>query len=186
MAKKPSSKKKTKAERPFPTREQIIQYIAENPGTSGKRDIARAFGITGGARIALKALLKSLLDEGLVDKKRRRLRRPEDLPSVSVLVVTGRDKDGELLAEPAEWPEEHGPLPQADYPRRPARQVPRRPALATASLPASRPMISDGPHAIPPEIIKILEARPLAVLGVVRIGQRSTPASSRSTRSRRN
>jgi ribonuclease R len=172
LAKKPSPKKKTKAKRPFPTREQILQYIAENPGQSGKREIGRAFGITGGARIALKALLKSLIDDGQIEKKRRRLKRPEDLPPVSVLIVTGRDKDGELIAEPPEWPEENGPPPQAIIladrrGKAPAPGIGNRVLARLASNEAEGPRYTA-------KIIKILEAPSAAVLGVVRIGQRST------------
>ena len=96
----------------LPTREQILAFIAEHPGEAGKRDIARAFGVTGAARIPLKAMLKELADEGLVERRSKRLKRPDDLPSVTVLEVTGRDRDGEFLARPAEWSDaEGGPPP---------------------------------------------------------------------------
>ena len=91
MAKKPAKSKNQRAERPFPSREDIVQYIAEHPGKAGKREIARAFGISGGAKIALKSLLKSLAEDGVVEKKRGRLKRPDDLAAVSVVAVTGRD-----------------------------------------------------------------------------------------------
>lgn len=167
MAKKPPKKKKTKAERPFPTREQIVQYIAENPDRSGKRDIARAFGVTGGARIALKALLKDLVDEGQVEKKRRRLSQPGKLPPVTVRVVTGRDKDGELIAEPADWPEEDGPPPTAVI------AVGRRDKGPTPGI-GDRVLarLSDGEagsSSYLARVIKTLERRPEAVLGVVRV-----------------
>ena len=54
--KETTGNKKTKGPRPgLPTREQILAFIAEHPGEAGKREIARAFGITGSARIPLKA-----------------------------------------------------------------------------------------------------------------------------------
>ena len=167
MAKKPSTKNRTKAERPFPSREQILQFIAENPGRSGKREIARAFGISGGAKIALKALLKSLLEEGHVEKKHRRLKRPDDLPPVSVLIVTGRDQDGELLAEPVEWPEEQGPPPKAAIvaDRRGKTPAPGIGDRVLARLSKGEP---DGPP-YAARVIKILDRRPATVLGVVRM-----------------
>ena len=168
MAKKPSTeKKKSKGERPFPSREQIVQFIADNPGRSGKREIARAFGISGGAKIALKALLKDLVEEGHVEKKRRRLKRPEDLPPVSVLVVTGRDSDGELLAEPVEWPEERGAPPKAAIvaDRRGKSPAPGIGDRVLARLSKGEP---DGPP-YAARVIKILDRRPATVLGVVRI-----------------
>ena len=45
------------------------------------------------------------------------MKRPADLPSASVLVVTGRDADGELIAEPVEWPEESDAAPRFLVPR---------------------------------------------------------------------
>jgi ribonuclease R len=168
LAKKPSTeKKKSKAERPFPSREQVVRFIADNPGRSGKREIARAFGISGGAKIALKALLKDLVEEGHVEKKRRRLKRPEDLPPVSVLVVTGRDADGELLAEPVEWPEERGAPPKAAIvaDRRGKSPAPGIGDRVLARLSKGEP---DGPP-YAARVIKILDRRPATVLGVVRI-----------------
>src|SRR5690349_4364698 len=110
MAKKP---KTARSPAPLPTREQVLAFIAENPGEAGRREIARAFGIKGGAdKIALKALLKDLASDGAVETRRGRLKRPGDLPPVAVLEVTGRDRDGELLAAPAEWPGEEGDPPR--------------------------------------------------------------------------
>jgi len=51
----------------LPSREEILAFLAENPGAAGKRDIARAFGITGSAKIALKRVLRELQSEGAVE-----------------------------------------------------------------------------------------------------------------------
>jgi ribonuclease R len=166
LAKKPPTKKTKKAERPFPSREQILQYIAEHPGRAGKRDIARAFGISGGAKIALKSLLKGLSEDGLVEKKRRRLKRPNDLPAVSVLTVTGRDTDGELVAEPAEWPEERGPPPKVIIAGRRTEQGPA-PGVGDRVLARLTPGEADG-YAYAGRVIKVLERKPSAVIGVFR------------------
>lgn len=166
MAKKPRTKKTTKAERPFPSREQIIEYIAENPGMSGKRDIARAFGITGGAKIALKALIKDLVDDGQLQKKRRRLKRPQDLPSVAVLSVVGLGEDGDLIAEPAEWSDDEVPAPQAMIVADRHGKAPS-PRIGDRVLARLSPSETGGP-AYTARIIKILAAPPQAVLGVVR------------------
>jgi len=96
----------------IPSREDILAFISEHPGQAGKREIARHFGITGSARIPLKALLKELAAEGEIESRNRRLKRPADLPAVSVLDITGRDSDGELVAEPVEWPPERGDPPR--------------------------------------------------------------------------
>ncbi|WP_132533933.1 ribonuclease R [Rhizobium sp. PP-F2F-G48] len=88
-----------------------MRFIAENPDKASKREISRAFGLKGEARIALKAALRDLEDDGLVEKKRKSLVRPGALPPVTVLDITTRDKDGELVARPAEWPDDAGVAP---------------------------------------------------------------------------
>ena len=51
----------------LPSRKQILDFITMAPGPAGKREIARAFGLHGADKIALKALLKDMADEGLID-----------------------------------------------------------------------------------------------------------------------
>ena len=100
------SGKRTRKEKkaPFPTKEQIAEFIRESPKPVGKREIARAFGITGADRIPLKAMLKELEREGTVDRGRgRRLAQPGALPEITVVEITGTDPDGEVLARPAIW-----------------------------------------------------------------------------------
>jgi ribonuclease R len=87
----------------LPSREEILQWISDNPTQTAKRDIARAFGIKGAARIDLKRLLRDLEDEGHLQKKRRTYRDPDRLPPVSVLSVLPPDPDGDLWARPLEW-----------------------------------------------------------------------------------
>ncbi len=89
--------------RKFPTKKEILQWISENPTRTGKRDIARAFGIKGAARIDLKRLLKELEDEGHLQKRRKTYRDPEMLPPVSVLIVNAPTPDGDLTAQPIDW-----------------------------------------------------------------------------------
>ena len=77
-----------------PTREAVLQFIADNPDRSGKRDIAKAFSLKGDDRIWLKDLLRDLQDDGSLQKDRKRLIRPGALPHVVVLDVFGRDAEG--------------------------------------------------------------------------------------------
>ncbi len=93
---------------PLPTKEQIRQWIAENPGLSAKRDIAKAFGIKGDARIDLKRLLAELEGEGTLQKTARRFRPAGELPPVSVLLVLAPDAAGDLYARPLEEGVEEG------------------------------------------------------------------------------
>jgi ribonuclease R len=87
----------------IPTKAAILDWIAENPGLGAKRDIAKAFGIKGAARIDLKRLLKELEDEGRLEKRRHSYRDPDRLPPVSVVQVLAPDADGDLWARPLEW-----------------------------------------------------------------------------------
>jgi ribonuclease R len=89
----------------LPTAEQLIEFIQDSPGKVGKREIARAFNIKGNDRIALKRLLKTLEKDGKLKRSGRVMAKPGELPTITVLEITGRDKDGELIAQPAEWDE---------------------------------------------------------------------------------
>lgn len=95
---------------PFPTREQVLEFVRESDGPVGKREIARAFQIRGDDRARLNALLKDLRDEGEVGKSRgKRFGRPGELPPVGVVEVTGLDRDGDPVARPANWEGEGRP-----------------------------------------------------------------------------
>ncbi len=87
----------------LPTKPQILQWIADNPTLTAKRDIAKAFGIKGAARIDLKRLLKELEHEGHLEKRKKTYRDPDRLPPVSVLQVKAPDENGDLFAVPLEW-----------------------------------------------------------------------------------
>ena len=53
----------------IPTKEQVLEWIEQNPTLTAKRDITKAFGIKGAARIDLKRLLKELEAEGHLEKR---------------------------------------------------------------------------------------------------------------------
>ena len=165
-----NTKTKGPAKRPaLPTRAEILAFIAENPGNAGKREIARAFGIKGSDKIALKALLKEIVADGDVERRGKRLRPPGRLPPVTVLEITGRDRDGELVAVPAEWQEEtEGRPPRIVIVPGHQRERGRAPGigdrvLTRISEPAEGPMTG--------RVIKVLARRPSAVLGVYREGE---------------
>ncbi|SEN15115.1 RNAse R [Pseudorhodobacter antarcticus] len=88
----------------MPSKPQIVQWLADNPGLTSKRDIAKAFGIKGSAlRIELKRMLRELEGEGTLVKQHRNFRDPDALPPVSLLAVLAPDADGDLFASPLEW-----------------------------------------------------------------------------------
>ncbi|MCG4734686.1 hypothetical protein L0M92_13855, partial [Casaltella massiliensis] len=79
----------------------------------GKREIARAFGISGSDKITLKRILRDLEDEGRVERRRKSLAVSGALPPVVLADVVRLDADGELIATPVEWDEaQFGPLPR--------------------------------------------------------------------------
>jgi len=51
----------------LPTRQQILDFIASSDVPAGKREIAKGFGLSAQDKIGLKALLKDMADEGLID-----------------------------------------------------------------------------------------------------------------------
>ncbi len=73
------------------------------PARVTKRDIARAFGVKGAAKAELKLLIKDLESEGVIARGRKALQVQGRLPSIVVADVTDRDRDGDLVARPAEW-----------------------------------------------------------------------------------
>ncbi len=87
----------------IPSKAEILAWISEHPTKAAKRDIAKAFGIKGAARIDLKRLLKELEEEGKLTKRRSSYRDAEELPPVAVLEIVGADADGDLFARPLEW-----------------------------------------------------------------------------------
>lgn len=94
-----------------PPREILLEFISDNPDRASKREIAKAFGLKGDTRVELKDVLRDLEDEGLLQKNRKSLARPGALPPMTVLDITTRDKDGDLIGRPAEWPEDMGAAP---------------------------------------------------------------------------
>jgi ribonuclease R len=107
--------------RRLPSREELVDFIRQHSGKIGVREIARAFGTKNADRAALKRMLRDLADEGRIDRRRKRLHHAGTLPPVVLADVTGRDRDGELLARPTEWDEEaHGapPVIRIHTPRR--------------------------------------------------------------------
>ena len=78
-------------------KERVLEALAKEPhGT--KRDIARALGVKGNDRIALKRILKELEQDGTITRTgKRAYAKPGTLPEVAVLEITGQDPDGELL-----------------------------------------------------------------------------------------
>src|SRR4029079_11077439 len=96
----------------LPTAKQILDFIATSDQPAGKREIARAFGLSGQAKIDLKRLLKDMADEGLIDASPgRAFHQAGGVPKVTVLRVQSIDDGGEVWAVPEQWHAE-GPPPR--------------------------------------------------------------------------
>ncbi|MGB2933557.1 MAG: ribonuclease R [Methyloceanibacter sp.] len=109
---KPKSSPKTEKPGKLPSRQEILDFLQDASERAGKREIARAFGVKGANRLALKQLLRDMAEDGLIAGTRRKLTRPGVLPPVTVIEIVERDAHGEFIARPANWPEEHGPAPR--------------------------------------------------------------------------
>jgi ribonuclease R len=108
---KPDEKRARPARSETIAKEDILQFLQTSPGNVGRREIARAFGIKGAARIDLKRILKELAADGLIADARRRVRKTA-LPHSGVIVIRGQDKDGDLFGTPLHWNEEDGEPPR--------------------------------------------------------------------------
>src|SRR3954454_10763566 len=94
----------------LPSRKQILDFIASSDQPAGKREIARAFGLSGQDKIDLKRLLKDMADEGLIDASPgRAFHQSGGVPKVTVLRVTEVDDSGTAWAVPEQWHAETPP-----------------------------------------------------------------------------
>jgi ribonuclease R len=94
----------------LPSRKQILDFIASSDQPAGKREIARAFGLSGQTKIDLKRLLKDMADEGLIDSSPgRAFHQSGGVPKVTVVRVQSVDDGGALWAIPEQWHAETAP-----------------------------------------------------------------------------
>jgi ribonuclease R len=94
----------------LPSRKQILDFIASSDQPAGKREIARAFGLSGQEKVGLKRLLKDMADEGLIDSSPgRAFHKSGGVPKVTVLRVQAVDDGGNVWAVPEQWHAETPP-----------------------------------------------------------------------------
>jgi len=97
---RPKTPKRLSADRPpqgLPDRDTLLKFIRET-GEPNKAEIARAFGLKGADRRALREMLNALEAEGALGKRGRRgFAEAGALPEVGVADVVERDPDGDLL-----------------------------------------------------------------------------------------
>ena len=147
----------------IPTKAQILQWIADHPTLTAKRDIARAFGVKDAARVALKRVLRELEDEGTLLQRQQRYRDAEKLPPVSILEMLPPDAEGDQWARPMEWLGE-GAAPRILF-------VPRAadaPVAAGDRILARLSEVADDEHRYEARLIRKIGANPLKLLGIFR------------------
>ena len=162
----------------LPARDELLAFLARErearaDGKVGAREIARAFGLKGEHRLALKQMLASLAAEGVLEKRGKRLTRKGALPPVTLVDIVERDRDGELVAVPVEWNEEElGPPPRIHIraPRR-ARPGEPLPGVGDRALARAEPDHDAGPKDPPytGRVVKLLSRARHRVLGVLHI-----------------
>ncbi len=144
----------------LPTRKQILDFIERSGQPAGKREIARAFGLSSHDKIMLKAMLKDMADEGLIDSSPgRAFHKAGGVPKVTVLRVVSVD-DGQIWAQPESW--------HADTPPPKLRVIERgrRSALALNDRILARTEEAGKGHVA--HVMKKLQRSAELVLGVVR------------------
>lgn len=164
----------------LPTKEEVLGWISDNPTKTSKRDIARAFGIKGAARIDLKRILKELEAEGHLEKRRKTYRDPDGLPPVSVCRVSELDGDGDIFLTPVEW-EGEGAAPRLLFIAKsgdPGLGVGDRVLMRLAK-------VSDEDHDYEARLIRRIADGPAKILGLFRSsaeGGRVTPIDKGSNK----
>ena len=149
----------------LPTRQQILDWIAQNPGQSAKRDIARAFNIKGAQKIELKRLLIEMTEDGALEKKARKFNDAGELQPISILEITGPDRQGDLFAKAVEW------AGKGEEPR--ILVIPRKedPALGRGDRILARVSKTEGQgHSHEARVIRRLGAGAKRILGIFRRG----------------
>lgn len=157
---------------PLPTKAQVLEFILESPGKVGKREIARAFNLSAEQRPVLREIMKSLEQDGAIQRgHNRRVHKPGLLPEVTVLEVTGTDPEGDLLARPMNWhPEDHPATKDLPPPRITVLPVRKGlPAVGVGDKVLAR-LQPTGDHRYDARVIKRLASAPSRVLGVLDTG----------------
>jgi ribonuclease R len=158
-----------------PSREALLEFIAENPENSSKREISRSFGLKGDDRVWLRNTLRDFVAEGLIEGGRSAHRGRPGLPPVMVLEITGVDNDGDLVAVPAAW--------KHDLPRPSVHLTGSSRALACGPGDRVLARITNSGGAYEGKIMRVLPSPPSEILGVIEDSGRElrlTPVNRRT------
>ncbi|WP_051630793.1 ribonuclease R [Afifella pfennigii] len=165
---KAKKQKQKKAPPALPSRQDILEFVQGSDAKVGKREIARAFGITGAERIGLKRMLRQMADEGLIASPHKAIRPAGTLPPVTVLRIFDVDEDGDLIALPTDWDEAAGDPPRVRLALSPSGKRHGKPAAGPGDRVLARiaPPSGNGPYE--GRVMKLLERVPERAIGVFR------------------
>jgi ribonuclease R len=152
----------------MPTPQQVLAFIQSSDIPAGKREIAKAFGLKGQEKIKLKALLKDMAEDGLIDGRKSAYHRMGGVPKVTTLRIVDVD-EGDLIAEPDNWdPEAPGKPPRLTIREpRPRPGVKRPPALKRGDRVLAR--TEETERGWVAHVMKKLPARTEGLMGIVEI-----------------
>lgn len=143
-----------------------MAFITESDQPAGKREIARHFGLKGNEKIALKALLKDMSDEGLIDgAANRAFHKMGGVPKVTVLRIVSIDGD-QPIAVPDRWEAEGQPPPQVRI-----LEKGRKSALGVGDRILAR--TEERTHGYVAHVMKKLQKAADLVMGVVEVEESS-------------
>lgn len=154
----------------IPSREQVLQFVAENPQRNSKRDISKAFNIKGADKIHLKAILRELIEEGKLERRGKTLSKAGQLPPVTIVDILTRDRDGSLIGKPVEWDEaKNGKTPIIEIS---TRTKPGEKVSGVGDRVLAKVFPAKDSHRYSAKVIKILPKQEAHVLGVVRMSEK--------------
>ncbi len=151
----------------LPDKDTLLRFLRE-AGEADKSDLARAFGLKGEDRRALREMLRELEAEGKLGKRGRKgFSEAGALPPVGVVDVVERDNDGEMYVRLVDA--------AADAPR--ALLVPDKTGRAGPAPGMGDRMLvkfERGPEGWEARMVKKLDAGTNRVLGVIRKSNKET------------
>ena len=89
----------------LPTKQDLLLWLKDNPNKVSKREIAKAFSITGSYKIGLKKLILDLENEREASSKSNSESFISVIPSTVICIVKGPDKDGDIFLDLLDWSE---------------------------------------------------------------------------------
>ena len=140
---------KNRKQVPLPSREQVLEFIKDSPGRVGKRELARAFGLSGEGKIVLKQIMAELERSGDIERGHGRRFGPYvSHGGINANLPRGRDEIGleEAVALLAAKAAKQGKAPPKA--RKPAAkaakaesegEAPKKPAAKKAAAPKKAP-----------------------------------------------